>query len=330
MKDNITPLHGGNGTDGFLNDVMSADGGMEITTARDIQAMDFPPINYIVEPYIVEGLTIFAGKPKIGKSWLSLDIALGVAFGGVAMGSIEVDPGDVLYAALEDNPRRLKRRISQLLMEDVDWPDNLSFATSARRLDDGGLDDIARWADEAENPRLVIIDTFAKVRPVRSSKDSGYDADYAALTPLQQFAGERGLGVVLVHHLRKMEGDDPLDTVSGSTGLTGAADTVLVLARDSQGVVLHGRGRDIDEIEQAMQFDQTTGRWSILGDAADVRRSDERRAIQKAISAAGEPLSPSEIAAATGMKDANVRVLLHKMAKDGEVTKGGRGRYDNP
>lgn len=84
-------------------------------TAAELQRMDLPPIKFTIEGYVVEGLTILAGKPKIGKSWMALDWALAVAYGGVALSSIPCDPGDVFYAALEDNHRRLKRRIHQLM-----------------------------------------------------------------------------------------------------------------------------------------------------------------------------------------------------------------------
>ena len=298
-------------------------------TARALQEMEFPPIEYVVPGYVVEGLTLLTGKPKLGKSWLALDWALAVAYGGIASGSIECPEGDVLYAALEDNPRRLHRRMQQLL-PDGTWPDRLELMTSLRRLDAGGLDDLRTWADAAENPRLIVVDTFACVRPPRARNDGAYDADYASLSPLQVMAGERSLAVVVVHHVRKLEAEDPLDTVSGTTGLTGAADTVLVLNRDSQGVTLYGRGRDIEDIETAMQFDSTTGRWSILGAASMVRKSDERKKIIDALAEATEPLGPSEIAAATGMANNNVRFLLTKMVASGEVERVGRAQYALP
>ncbi len=311
----------------FVEEVMRDGRPLKSITARELQTMEFPPIKYIVEPYFVEGLTLFAGKPKIGKSWLALDVALAVAYGGAALGNIEVEAGNVLYAALEDNRRRLQRRISQLLMEDADWPEALDLVTDMRRLDDGGLDDITRWADKADNPRLVVIDTFAKVRPAKGSKDGTYDADYASLVPLQQFAGERGLGVILVHHQRKMDSEDPLDTVSGTTGLTGAADSVLVLARDTQGVVLHGRGRDIDEVEAAMQFDKTSGRWSVLGDASEMRRSEERTNILKVLREEDAPMGPRDIAKATALPEDSVRHLCRKMVQAGDLEKKGYGKY---
>ena len=144
---------------------------------------------------------------------------------------------------------------------------------------------------------------------------------------LHRIANEHGIAIVLVHHVRKMDADDPLDMVSGTTGLTGAVDTVLVLTRDSNGVTLYGRGRDIEEIETAVSFDRETGRWSILGAASEVHRSDERKAILDALRDTGTPMGPGEIAAATGMKNENVRFLLHKMQKAGEVEKRSRGQY---
>ncbi len=116
-----------------------------------------------------------------------------------------------------------------------------------------------------------------------------------------------GLAISVVHHQRTLESEDPLDSVSGTTGLTGAADAVLVLNRDSQGVTLYGRGRDIDDIETAMQFDRTSGRWTVLGAASAVRMTKQRRQILDALLAASQPLGPLAIAAATGMKDGNIR-----------------------
>ena len=124
-----------------------------------------------------------------------------------------------------------------------------------------------------------MLDTLACIRPPRSSKDNAYEADYAALSPLQRTASEMNLVIVVVHHLRKLESEDPLDTISGTTALAGAADSVLVLRRDGGGVSLYGRGRDIDDIEDAMEFDRTTGHWTILGEASTVRKSEARKTI---------------------------------------------------
>jgi len=300
----------------------SAAGSISTITADNLQSKDFPPLRYAVNGYLAEGVTLLAGKPKIGKSWMALDFAMAVATGGVALGSVKCRQGRVLYCALEDNHRRLQRRMRQLYGAIDHWPTDLHFATQVKRLDDGLVDDLRNWI-EAHRAKLVIIDTFAGVRP--HSRREGYDADYAALSPLQEMAGQMGIAILVIHHLRKMLGDDPFDMISGTTGLTGAVDTAFVLNRGKQGVTLYGRGREIEEMEQAVEF--VGGKWKLLGDASEVRRSDERNAILEAIENADEPMGPKEIGDALGKPENNIKQLLFKMLKDGEVKKLSRGRY---
>ena len=114
-----------------------------IFSAADLQHREFPPIKWIVPDVLPEGLTLLAGKPKLGKSWLALDMALAVAGGGSVLGR-ECDPGAVLYLALEDNQRRLQRRL-QRLEPHFDWPAGLEFQTQWPRLDAGGEKNIRAW-----------------------------------------------------------------------------------------------------------------------------------------------------------------------------------------
>jgi AAA domain len=215
--------------------------------------MDFPEISYVVPGIIPEGLTILAGRPKVGKSWMALDLAIGIATGKTVLGGLHVEQGDVLYCCLEDNPRRLQRRVTKLLSPfSNEWPERLTLATRWRRLDQGGVKDIEEWCGSVPEPRLVLLDTLAGVRPARSGTDTLYEGDYKALRDVHRFANERGMGAVALHHTRKMDADDPVDTISGSLGLAGAADTCLILARSSKGTTLYVRGRDIEEGERAI------------------------------------------------------------------------------
>lgn len=298
-------------------------------SAGDLQMMTFEPINYVVTGYIVEGLTLFAGKPKVGKSWLMLHAAIAVAAGGYTFGDVKCEEGDVLYAALEDNNRRLQRRMTKLLGLQP-WPARLRTITTMPKLREGGVALIREWIKQAKNPRLCIIDTFAKVRSGKGKNETDYEADYAAVAELKALADEHGVAIVLVHHVRKMDADDPLDTVSGTTGLTGAPDAVLVLHRSHQGTTLYGRGRDIEEIEKAVEFDRATCVWHVLGEASEVQRSSERAKILSVLIDATEPIRPGDLSTACEMKRANVDQLLFKMAKAGDVRKVGRGRYVHP
>lgn len=103
--------------------------------------------------------------------------------------------------------------------------------------------------------------------------------------------------------------------------------TPLVIARNSKGTTLYVRGRDIEEAEQAIMFNKATCRWTILGDAAEIRRSGERNKILEVLEAAQGSMSPSDIAKQTGMDHDNVRYLLGAMVKAGEVQLIARGEY---
>ena len=296
-------------------------------TAFDLQRMEFPPVRYAVEGFIAEGLTLFGGKPKIGKSWMAVDFAMAVARGGLALGSIPTNRGVVLYAALEDNQRRLQRRMRKLYGDDKNWPKGFHLTTEICRLDKGGLEDLEQWI-EAHDPVLIILDTLAHVKPVSRRESGGYESDYEALAPLQRLAGEQRICIIVIHHLRKMMGDDPLDMISGTTGLTGAVDNILVLNRNSGGTTLYGRGREIEEMEMAVEM--KGGAWKLLGTASEVRRSEERQAILDLLENRDKALGPKEIADSLQRPVNNVKQLLFHMAKAGELSRTGRGRYQLP
>jgi hypothetical protein len=292
-----------------------------------VMSKQFDPIKYVVPGVIVEGLTLFASKPKLGKSWLLLHAAIAVARGGFTLGEIHCVEGDVLYAALEDNERRLQSRMKKLLGSQPE-PRRLFYTCEMPRLTEGGLDYIGNWITEVPKPRLVIIDTLAMVRTPKQRDETNYDADYRAVLDLRTLASKDGVAVVVVHHLRKAEADDAFDTVSGTLGLTGAPDSVLVLKRESNGnVVLHGRGRDLVEIEKAMLFNRDSCMWVILGDASETRVSAERKAVLNAMEGLPTPASPTEIAAAAELKPGNVRRMLARLAREGTVQRTERGRY---
>jgi hypothetical protein len=303
-----------------------------ILSAATLRAKVFEPIRFCVPKYIPSGCGILAGRPKLGKSWLMLDAGLAVASGGSCLNQDLTEEGDVLYLALEDNERRLQSRMSRILGVADEWPERFHYATEWRRAAAGGLDDIRDWVKRSEKPRLIVVDVLAVFRSPRDGKQTPYEADFQAIHELQKIAADTDVAIIIVHHLRKGAADtDPFDKVSGTLALSGAADTVLILDRDSNGTTFYGRGRDIEEFETALQFDRTTCRWGVLGEAAEVRRTSERNAILCALEHSEGPLSPSDIAESAGMARNNVKQLLFKMVRAGQVLKAeGRGRYMHP
>jgi hypothetical protein len=203
----------------------------ETFTAADLMALELPPVKWIVPGILPEGVTLLAGKPKLGKSWLAFGMAIAVASGGVVLGTRRVEQGEALYLALEDNQRRLQKRLGKLLSGDA-APEGLHISTTWPRIDQGGEEALEEWIADRPGARLVVVDVLKRVRPRTTRYQSVYDADYESLEALHAFADRHGIAVLCIHHLRKAGADDPLDEISGSTGLSGAADGVLLLKRD--------------------------------------------------------------------------------------------------
>lgn len=300
---------------------------IEVITAEKLMTLDIPDPKFIVADIVPEGLSLLVSKPKLGKSWMALLIAIAVAAGGVALGSIDCTSGAVLYLALEDNRRRLRKRLAKLLTESP-APKNLAIATQWPRLGDGGSEEIGQWLDAHPDARLVIVDTLAKIRPLRKSPP-GYAEDYDDIAVLKSIADKRGIAVLVIHHDRKMSGEDPVEQVSGTMGLTGAADAILMLrrARNQPEATLIITGRDVEERELALKWDPAYCLWSVLGDAQVVYRSNERKAILEALRAEGRAMSAKDIAQTLGEKENNIKQLMYKMKIEGTIRNEGTGKY---
>src|SRR5262245_31140802 len=302
-----------------------------LITAADLQTKQFKPVRIILPGLIPEGVTILAGKPKVGKSWFVLDVCLAVAGNRFVLGEMKPVQGDALYLALEDNERRLHWRIKRII-QDGAWPPRVALHTTWRRMDQGGLEDIEAWIKSVKEPRLVCVDTLAKIRPIGLSREQTYLSDYRAVEGLQKLSGQYQVGIAVNHHLRKAPSeDDPLDEVSGTLGLTGAADTVIVMKRHAGMVKVYVRGRDIEEGEFAAEFNKNTCRWRLLGKADQVFKSEQRQAIATALKETARAMSVNDIMAATERRDRHsTEALLAKMERAGEVKHVGRGLWAHP
>jgi hypothetical protein len=277
---------------------------------------------------LAEGVTLLGGAPKIGKSWLALGLAIAVASGGKALGSIKVDQGDVLYLALEDTGRRLQARLARLLSESGDWPTGLTLAVECPALPEGGTEQITAWLSKRRDARLVIVDVFERIRGRGLSQQSAYSADYAAVKAAKAIADYFGVAMVLIHHVRKAASDDFTELISGTNGLAAAADTIAVLkrARGELDATLHVVGRDVEENEFAMKFAADLSAWQILGQADTFGLDETRRKILLCVRA-NEGATTKAIAEGTGLPYERVKKALQRMSSDQQLDTDGHGRY---
>jgi hypothetical protein len=297
-----------------------------LATLRDgawLDAQVFPPLAYSVPGLIPEGSVLLVGAPKIGKSWLALSIALAAADGGKALG-LDVPKRPVLYAALEDGDRRLQDRCRRLLA-DGPIPPEFQYLT---RVEPGRIaDTIATWIHwHQEPPPLVVLDTLGKVLPPALQNETTYQRDYRVGSALKRIVDNSpGATLLTNHHQRKAGAEDFIDAVSGTAGLAGAADTVIVLSRNRQETsgLLKVTGRDVAEGEYAVTF-KDGAVWELDGhDLATAREKAQKvRATTRATAGAGDRMLDVVLYAYThpdGVRRGDVAEALHMDPKAATV-----------
>lgn len=300
-------------------------------SAPDLLAAEFTDPKWAVEGLLPEGATLLAGPPKIGKSWLSLNLAVAVASGGMALGKIKVDAGPALYLALEDTPRRLKSRLSKVV-GNSEAPAMLDIATECPVMHSGGLARIDGWLDRHPDARLVVIDVMARFRGPKPVGVADYDYDYNCIAMVKQIADAHSVAIVAVEHTRKMADGDFLQEVSGTNGKAGAADTVMVLRRprgDADGE-LNITGRDVDENCMALAFSAQAGSWQLMeGPAIQHTVASTRKQIIQFLTEYGAG-SPASISEAVGISRDNAKHTLIRMNSDRQIDTDGNGNYFMP
>ena len=232
-------------------------------SCEEIMTTLYKPIEFAVDELIAQGLYILAGSPKVGKSWLALQLCLAVAKGEKLL-ERETQSGTALYLCLEDGYERIQKRLYELTDEPSD---KLFFSIMADPIGCGLEQEIEKFKSVNEDLRLVVIDTL---QMVRSETESTYGSDYAELLPLKNLAQQLGISIVLVHHLRKAADSDPFNMVSGSTGLNGCVDGLLVLMkakRSANQATLHCTGRDIEDKE--LLLTRQGARWELADESED-------------------------------------------------------------
>ena len=197
----------------------------------------------LIDGLLYPGTYIFAGSPKLGKSFLMAQLAYHVST-GTPLWNYTTRKGTVLYLALEDDYRRLQERLYRMF--GTESADNLFFSVSAGQLGKGLDEQLARFVAEHTDTKLIIIDTLQKVREVGGDNYS-YANDYQIMARLKSFADAHGLCLLLVHHTRKQNADDKFDMISGTSGLLGAADGAFLLQKEKRtgnAATLEVSGRD--------------------------------------------------------------------------------------
>ena len=299
-------------------------------TLAELQYKVFDPEKWIIENIMPEGACLFAAKYKSKKSWLALAISLAIAMGGRALGRLNVAPGGVLYLDLEGKQQRIQKRTRAMLgVNQVAWPGNFHIFTKWSQGDEG-LAELEQWLIDHPDTALIVIDVLASFRRPMQKHEEFYRYDRDTVDPINELAERYTVAILLVHHFNKGKHDDVMDSITGSTGLPSAVNTMWGLRRDVNDPsiqILELRGRDLEnEDPLALKWDFYLNQHVIEGPASEVAISAERRAVLRMMSD-DEPRTPKEIAVLIERPVTAVQQLLRKLLNEGSIDKAGYGKY---
>ena len=246
-------------------------------TAAELDRMELPPVQWAVPGLLPAGLVFLVAAPKMGKSWLAFDLCLSVAAGDEWLGH-KTNQGATLYLALEDGLNRLQARMRTIGDGFTPPPAGCTLAINAPMLNAGLLEFLDGWLAEHPEAKLVCIDTFQKIKPPQGKNENAYGADYRICSPLQAWAIQHNICVLLVHHTKKgINPGDIFEGVNGSQGLTGTADATLLLSKENRfdaDAVLSVTGRDVEMERYLLHFNPTACRWEMLGTVENQERQN--------------------------------------------------------
>jgi hypothetical protein len=295
----------------------------EIVSAADLYAGNIVPLRELLEGVMWDGLSMLIARPKTGKSWLMLQIAIAIAGGPSVKGLTVLDHGPVLYGAFEEPAARTMGRLRKLAASG-NWSKDLHFVYNLLPLMGGGAEQLAGLI-ETIRPRLTVLDTLTALIKGGGKRESDvFRSQYAEVSRIRKLAEDFHTAITAVHHTRKGVSDGAVEAVAGTGGIPAAVDTLWHLRRKPEGeATLEVIGREAEEKTLALQFGQEPFGWAVLGDDAAQLLNAERREVLELLREDGA-LSPAAIAAELGKARPAVRMMLKRMREDGQVQKQGK------
>lgn len=311
---------------------------LEGKTAADLIVSPPAPPQWVIPDFLSEGALVLSGQPKIGKSFLALQIVTNIVAGEKVFGRFPTIPGRVHYLGLEDNESRFYQRILKQGFPQKNW-EKLHFYTRASQ-GKQCLEDCRQLLIDYPDTKVIVIDTMERIRGARAANSNAYADDYDFMGTYQQLALEYHVVILFVHHTRKPgkqnENINVQDAILGTRGIAGGAETLWVLVRSTDPehyAEFHTEGKGIGTNEYYMEFDEETCTWSLTENNMEQTLSPQREIIKKVASDYGF-LSVQEYyeKILNGDKDdktkqATIRQQIHRMTRSKQLAKDSFNRY---
>lgn len=292
--------------------------GSIVVSAAELFARKFDPPVFVVEGLLANGMTLLAARPKAGKSWLTLQLALSTAKGEPFLGQFQVRAGmNILYYALEEPATRTHHRLHKLTGQDIGL-ERIRFVYRIEPLMAGGASQIDTDLS-SDRFDLVILDTLAAVLQPNARRDP-LRSEYAEANTLRQLAEKHKTCILVVAHSRKAEADYALDAVAGTTGMTAGSDAVWVLKRQKDGTsILDTIGRETEESAYRLSFGKNDPfGWRLLGEGATARLTPARTQLLATLSQMGSATS-KQLAERLEKSQPAICNLLDDLSREGLV-----------
>ena len=295
-----------------------------IYTAAELMKLELPPPQWLIEGLLPEGLTVLSGAPKIGKSWLSLQIALSITTASPLFGRAPDSEKSVLLLALEDNERRVQDRISKCGLTPSE-----NFCLTTKWED--GVSGLKQFLLDNPTIKLCIIYTLAVFLPSQDAKGrNAYDADVKRMRELHNLGQDTDTSLLMIHHDKQGEDSDWASKMNGSSGVIGTADTLIRLSvqkRGSKQAKLQVTGRDVEDLELNLKLDETTMSWQIDKGQDDRQLTALQNDVLKLVPKAPETIRSREIAGKLEKEQSQISDILKKLNHRGYVISPAYGEY---
>ena len=300
----------------------------ETMSGKDLLELDIADTKFLCRPWIPEGVTILAGRPKIGKTTLLRMFAAAVSNNSLIWNK-ETEKAKVLFLSLEEGIKLMRKK---LLAMDVN-PAQAAAIEFSFKWPQGseGCNYLRQHLSKYPDTRLIIIDSLTRFRESQSREKSPFVQDYEAVCALAEIAKlHQGLSIIVLHHTTKITNpDDPIADISGTFGLTAAADNYMVLRKQGNDFVLHCGGRYWEEEQDAFILDREGGKWVLRG-AHDGVHLTQMQSKYLAYVAGRTDATTRSAAVAMGVGDSTASELLSELEQKGMVTRTETGWQATP
>ncbi|MGQ4619099.1 AAA family ATPase [Nocardia sp. R7R-8] len=267
--------------DKSLGEMLSALGARDID---DLMAEEFAELKWLLDELIPEGLTLIVAAPKVGKSYLVINVVVALAWSlGKALGGMVVGECGALIISVDDpSPRRMQKRLNEVTEAmELDFGDRqhpVMIVGEWPEIGDGGIELLDLYLTENPDCKFVAIDTLDQIRPASSRSSEPGKLDQEVMKQLKKLSDKHHAAIVVIHHDRKNKDSlDWMDGVSGHRKIVGGADTVLFLdkKRGTNQVKCYITGRDVEEREERFEIVFPLWRHEALAEIGDEKSVDD-------------------------------------------------------